>query len=440
MTRRSAIATLVAALALIVALATTSSLRTSTPSSGTGHTEPAGLAPPSRPKRATAAPRRRPSRPRRRRNASRRPSRPGRPGTFRVQTGALALGSGARLGGRARPERRGRRLGAGDRRRPERAVRLRARDPVRGQTVRRQLPDAVDGAGDLQGRRRNLGQAAAAVRVQGIGAVRPDHRGRARHRRRLRPLHERVQRRCSSDPRTTARPGPTPSPPTARSAGTTSRCWRSATTVATCTPAGTAPRAATRGSPNPTTPARPGPRHAWRAPSSYFYAYDADVTSSGRVVFAEGAVTYGSSTGLDGSTEVHAFVSDDRGTTWRDVVVDSFPPSIACADCRADYYAGHVASRRRRARRVHYRLRRADDRPRAAADLRASLDSTAATGAPARPSRSTAEHATAPMLESIGNGDVRLVYYQTAGGGEPRPVERVVPFLRRRRRRRGPRP
>jgi hypothetical protein len=150
----------------------------------------------------------------------------------------------------------------------------------------------------------------------------------------------------------------------------------------------------------------------------YFYAYDADVTDSGRVVFAEGVVRYGSSTGLNGDTEVHAFVSDDRGTTWTDVLVDSFPPSIACADCRADYYAGHVAL---------------------SADARGSF--TIAYDAPVtdhgfqriyvrrstdggmtwtdRTAVSTdGEHATAPMIESIGAGGVRLAYYQTANGGD----------------------
>ncbi len=149
----------------------------------------------------------------------------------------------------------------------------------------------------------------------------------------------------------------------------------------------------------------------------YFYAYDADVTSSGRVVFAEGAVTYGSSTGLDGPTEVHAFVSDDRGTTWRDVVVDSFPPSIACADCRADYYAGHVAlsADARGAFTIAYDapttdhglqriyVRRSADGRNWSNRVALSVDS---------------EHATAPMMESTGNGHVRLAYYQTAHGGD----------------------
>ena len=148
----------------------------------------------------------------------------------------------------------------------------------------------------------------------------------------------------------------------------------------------------------------------------YYYAYDADVTSSGRVVFAEGAVTYGSSTGLDGPTQVHAFVSNDRGTTWRNVVVDSFPPSIACADCRADYYAGHVAL----AADARGALTIAYDAPTTDHGLQRIYVRHSLNGrdwSDRRAVSTDGEHATAPMLESIGDGRVRLVYYQTAGGG-----------------------
>ena len=151
-------------------------------------------------------------------------------------------------------------------------------------------------------------------------------------------------------------------------------------------------------------------------------------------------MTYGSSTGLDGSTEVHAFVSDDRGTTWRDVVVDSFPPSIACADCRADYYAGHVALDRRRSRRVHDRLRRADDRSTDSNGSTCVARPTGGTWSDRRARSIDGEHATAPMLESSGDGHVRLVYYQTAGGGNLDKWNVWFRYLRRRRRARGARP
>ena len=150
----------------------------------------------------------------------------------------------------------------------------------------------------------------------------------------------------------------------------------------------------------------------------YFFAYDADVTSTGRVVFAEGAVTYGSSTGLNGPTEVHAFVSDDRGTTWTDVVVDSFPPSIACADCRADYYAGHVAL----SGDARGRFTIAYDAPTSDHGLQRIYVRQSGDGGLTWSDRAAVstegEHATAPMIESIGRGHIGLAYYQTARGGD----------------------
>jgi hypothetical protein len=148
----------------------------------------------------------------------------------------------------------------------------------------------------------------------------------------------------------------------------------------------------------------------------YFFAYDADVTSDGRVVLAEAGVDYANSVELDGPTQVHAFVSDD-GSTWTDVLVDEFPPSIACADCRADYYAGHVGL----SADARGKLTIAYDAPvqdhgfqriyvRRSADGGLSWSHRTALSA-------DGEHATAPMVESRRDGDVRLVYYQTARGG-----------------------
>jgi hypothetical protein len=127
-------------------------------------------------------------------------------------------------------------------------------------------------------------------------------------------------------------------------------------------------------------------------------------------------VEYANSVELQGTTEVHAFVSDDRGTTWTDVVVDSYPPSIACADCRADYYAGHVAV----AADAAGKLTIAYDAP--VTDhgfqriyVRRSSDGVSWSASSAL--SVNGEHATAPMLESTGSGQVRLAYYQTANGG-----------------------
>ena len=81
-----------------------------------------------------------------------------------------------------------------DRRRPRQRLRLHPRDPLRrDQAVQRQLPDALHRAPRQRRRRRDVRREQAALRVQGQGPVRPDHRGRPVHRRRLRRVHERLQ-------------------------------------------------------------------------------------------------------------------------------------------------------------------------------------------------------------------------------------------------------
>jgi hypothetical protein len=149
----------------------------------------------------------------------------------------------------------------------------------------------------------------------------------------------------------------------------------------------------------------------------YFFAFDADVTSDGRVVLAESALEYANGDRLNGPTQVHAFVSDDRGANWSDVLVDEFPPSIPCADCRADYYAGHVAL----SADARGRLTIAYDAPTVDHGFQRIYVRRSRDGGLTWSSRTAlsvdGEHATAPMIESRGNGDVRLAYYQTARGG-----------------------
>ena len=58
-----------------------------------------------------------------------------------------------------------------------------------------QVPDSLHRARRLDRRRRDIRAAAAAVRVQVVGPVRPDRRSRAGNRPRLCRVHERVQRR-----------------------------------------------------------------------------------------------------------------------------------------------------------------------------------------------------------------------------------------------------
>ena len=149
----------------------------------------------------------------------------------------------------------------------------------------------------------------------------------------------------------------------------------------------------------------------------YYYAFDGDVTHSGQVIFAESSVNYSSSVGLSGTTRVHAIVSSDRGTTWRDVVVDSYPAGLQSTE-RADYYAGHAALSADDdgnlviaydAPTTAYGLQRIYTRRSTDGGLDWSARSAASTGG---------EMATAPAMESRGHGDVRMFYFQTAHGGD----------------------
>ncbi|MDP9185160.1 MAG: hypothetical protein M3O29_05785 [Actinomycetota bacterium] len=149
----------------------------------------------------------------------------------------------------------------------------------------------------------------------------------------------------------------------------------------------------------------------------YFYAFDADVTHGGRVIFAETGVQYASSVGLAGTTKVYAFVSTDRGTTWKTVVVDSFPVGLQSTE-RADFYVGHAALSADDAGHLVI----AYDAPTTSYGLqriytRRSTDG-GMTWTTARAQSAEGEMATAPAIESTGDGDVRMFYYQTTNGGD----------------------
>jgi hypothetical protein len=121
-----------------------------------------------------------------------------------------------------------------------------------------------------------------------------------------------------------------------------------------------------------------------------------------------------------GVVKHHAFVSNDRGTTWRDIVVADVAIGEACvaAGCSSDYYIGHGAV--------------AAD---AEGDLVFLYDGATEAFGPQRiyAKRSTnggrtwsaavalsvtGENATSPAVEQVGNGDVRAWYMQTAHGDD----------------------
>ncbi len=148
----------------------------------------------------------------------------------------------------------------------------------------------------------------------------------------------------------------------------------------------------------------------------YFFAYDADVLRDGTVIFSESSFDYsGPAASAVGSVSHHAFISRDRGRTWRNVVIDRVELGVPCttAGCYADFYDGHSGVS-------------AD----ADGDLVFVYDGAVAPGGPRRiyARRSTdagrtwsepvvlstiGENATAPAVEATGDGDVRAWYYQT---------------------------
>ncbi|HEX3300526.1 MAG TPA: sialidase family protein [Actinomycetota bacterium] len=148
----------------------------------------------------------------------------------------------------------------------------------------------------------------------------------------------------------------------------------------------------------------------------YYYTFGGDVTPNGRVVFSESAVDYSNNIDLTGTTKVFAVVSSDQGKTWKRVLVDSFPVGLQSPE-RADFYVGHtaLASDGRGNLVISY------DAPTVAYGLQRIYTRWSSDGGltwSAQTAQSVkGEMATAPALTARGNGDVRMFYFQTAGGG-----------------------
>jgi len=151
----------------------------------------------------------------------------------------------------------------------------------------------------------------------------------------------------------------------------------------------------------------------------YFFAYDADVLSNGRVVFSESSFDYGGQGSTpSGLIEHRVFVSSNQGATWQNVLVDSVEIGESCvaAGCSSDFYVGHNGI--------------AAD---AAGNLVMVYDGATTPGGKqqtfvkrstnggltwsARTALSPAnEQSTAPTVEARGAGDVRTWFAQTNGG------------------------
>ena len=206
----------------------------------------------------------------------------------------------------------------------------------------------------------HLGRAGTDVRLsRRKGAVRPHHRGRAEHGRRLLRLPERRSRRAPSRPRSS-------SPPT------TARTWIGTGArlrqrrldgqargddgrrrAGTSTSRGTALRAATCTSASRMTSAPPG-RSRSSAPAS---ATTTPMTPACWRTARSSSPRAASPTparrpSISGQVWHHAIISRNRGATWENVVVAKVPVGEPCvADgCGPDFYTGQasvVAGRRR---------------------------------------------------------------------------------------------
>jgi hypothetical protein len=148
----------------------------------------------------------------------------------------------------------------------------------------------------------------------------------------------------------------------------------------------------------------------------YFYAYDAAVLRDGTVVFSEGSLTYTNGEAIEGPVWQHLVVSRDLGATWQIRRVATVRPPQPCADCRADYYAGHSGvSETARGRIVYTYDGATTDFGRQRVYVVTSNDLGVTWSDPIRLS-DPRQHASSPTVEARGD-DVRLVWMQTTDGG-----------------------
>ncbi len=155
----------------------------------------------------------------------------------------------------------------------------------------------------------------------------------------------------------------------------------------------------------------------------YFFAFDADVAPDGTVYFAESSILYGGG-GNKGATpngkiEHHVFVSTDRGVTFSDRLVASVEPGLACvaAGCSPDFYLGHDALSVDAGGRVILLYDGATVSGGRQSIFAVRSSDRGTTWSASVVISTAAEHATAPAVESRGNGDVRAAWYETSGGG-----------------------
>ena len=151
----------------------------------------------------------------------------------------------------------------------------------------------------------------------------------------------------------------------------------------------------------------------------YFFAYDADVLPNGWVVFSESGIDYGGQGSTpSGLVQQHAFVSKNHGGSWQNVLVDSVEIGEPCvADgCSSDFYLGHSGVSADAAGNLVMVYDGATT-PGGKQQIFSRRSTNGGLTWSARAALSPAnEQSTAPTVESLGAGDVRVWFAQTNGG------------------------
>jgi hypothetical protein len=143
----------------------------------------------------------------------------------------------------------------------------------------------------------------------------------------------------------------------------------------------------------------------------YFFAFDADVTSDGMVVFSESSFDYsGPAASAVGSVDHHAFISRDGGATWEIQLLGSVQLGEPCESegCYDDFYAGHNTVTADADGDLVYAFDGATKPlgPQRIFVRRSTNDGASWT--PAVVVSTVGRMATAPTAEATANGDVRL--------------------------------
>jgi hypothetical protein len=143
----------------------------------------------------------------------------------------------------------------------------------------------------------------------------------------------------------------------------------------------------------------------------YFFAFDADVTSEGMVVFSESSFDYsGPAASALGHVDHHVFISRDGGATWEIKRLGSVELGEPCESeqCYADFYAGHNTVTADADGDLVYAFDGATT-PLGPQRIfvRRSIDD-GASWTPASVVSTVGRMATAPTAEAVGDGDVRL--------------------------------